>query len=874
MVNYFLPSRRRPAGCLLLDGTADKVTYPNLNIGASVSRMSIAIGIKTTNETGLRYVGGNYLTTGDERGMLVYLNAGKPQVYVTDDGTTGQRVVWTATASIGDGAWHDVVYEFDAGTITVKVDGVVVAGSYNFQFGAVTVHNSSAAFTIGGYDGGSTATTFDGSLRNVVVHANGVEIFNAPLVEHYNDVRGGLIGLPIGAGALCSRPFAFPSAEGWGRFATGGRDNATIYTVTTLADSGAGSFRVAAQTAGNRIINFNIGGTITLLSRLKIAEGNLTIQGNTAPSDSGGVTFEGAWEADSCIWTNKSNMIIRYIRIRRGHQGVAEGDAAHIQPDASDTISQIIFDHCSFGWSTDEIVSLTTSGSLGVNRVSFNRCIFGPPLNITAHGYGPFQIGAEMDKIDYSNCIMMGFTQRAPLLRTNAITTLVNNLIFGCRDGVQIGDHVDAGNQGVYANKVNIVNNHFLESNRFSYIPSALAADEYPITDSTDANGDTLGQLYLSGNIATRLKPSAGAGAETDIIEPNYLIELNSRSGIKTTAFASAIDLSSAGTAASVLNDVLDDCGCNFPYQDELDKWVIMQIRCGVDMQVDDPLDMVLPNAEADGWPTLAAGTPWTDTTPADGMDDSYGGTATDIASDGYLTVEKWGHTLVQASPFAGSMLAGLEAHWDFSDVGNTTSGGVFTAVPDLANAHDLANATPGNWPAVASINGVQAGFFDGVVDELSHSAVSLSTGDFTFFCAFNRDPASGSTFALVGQDASFYFGTRDTGWYRTRWNAVNSDHTGNIFGTNDSKTYFADHVRIVVWRRTSGLIDVFENGIEFVSGLSAADTFAPGWMGSRGSNAYHHGHIGEAGYLASAATDVQVFDLTFFLAEKWGLGN
>lgn len=177
----------------------------------------------------------------------------------------------------------------------------------------------------------------------------------------------------ISAAAMAQAP-AFPGAEGHGRYVTGGRGGKIVH-VTNLNDSGTGSFREAVK-SGNKIIVFDVAGVIALKSDLKFAD-NITILGQTAPSP--GITLR--------YYTVQpgSNNIIRFIRIRRGQEkNINDGADATWQRNKTG----IIFDHCSFSWSIDEVASFYDNNNFTMQWCTVAESLTNPGHSKGAHGYG------------------------------------------------------------------------------------------------------------------------------------------------------------------------------------------------------------------------------------------------------------------------------------------------------------------------------------------------------------------------------------------------------------------------------------------------------------------------------------------------------
>jgi len=205
---------------------------------------------------------------------------------------------------------------------------------------------------------------------------------------------------------------AFPGAEGYGAVAQGGRGGRILY-VDTLEDGGPGSLREAIGARGPRIVTFRVGGAIHLKKPLMIDEPFLTLTGEAAPGD--GIELR-----NQTVYLHTHDVILRYLRVRPG-----EGDDGKNDDDAL-TISgaaRCIVDHCSFSWSTDEIVSIVHASDL----ITIQWCFINEALNFRNHALGTVSGG---ERATWHHNLTAHNRSRNPRLSFPSRTDFRNNVIY------------------------------------------------------------------------------------------------------------------------------------------------------------------------------------------------------------------------------------------------------------------------------------------------------------------------------------------------------------------------------------------------------------------------------------------------------------
>ncbi|MDY4513519.1 MAG: pectate lyase [Paludibacteraceae bacterium] len=398
---------------------------------------------------------------------------------------------------------------------------------------------------------------------------------------------------------------AFSEAQGGGKYATGGRGGVVLH-VTSLSDDpqDPGSLRHAINVGGARTIVFDVAGTIQLSSTLNISNGSLTIAGQSAPGD-------GICIAGYPVVVKASNVIIRFMRFRMGDEHNVEGDALTIVGRKN-----IMIDHCSFSWSTDECVSC-----YGNTDFTLQYCFITESLRNSVHGKGRHGYGGIWGGTNatFHHNLLAHHDSRNPRFDHY----YVNQTCFGPIDYVNNvvynwGGNSTYGGEGVkQARQINMVNNY--------YKPGPATSKKERLLDPTVScsNCSPYGavvpaKFYLQGNY---MYGSAQVTAD------NWQGSTVQTEAVKaSTRWTEGLTMLTAEESAEqAFETVMAKAGCSF-HRDTIDVRIAEEVRNGsatckgsngstgglIDTQVD-----------AGGWPMLRTEEPQKDT-DRDGIPDAW----------------------------------------------------------------------------------------------------------------------------------------------------------------------------------------------------------------------------------------------------------
>ncbi len=481
---------------------------------------------------------------------------------------------------------------------------------------------------------------------------------------------------------------AFPGAEGFGRYVTGGRAGKVLH-VKNLNDAGYQSLRWCLQQSGAKTIVFDVSGTIHLESQLSIPS-NTTIAGQTAPGD-------GICIADYPVTINGNNVIVRYMRFRLGNKNVKKDGADGWDGFGGYDKMDWMIDHCSVSWSIDECLSV-----LGNKNTTVQWCLVAQSLvnaghSKGAHGYGGNWGGSGAS---FHHNLIAHHGSRTPRLGPRPTTQLDermdmrNNVIYN------FGGNGCYGGEGM---TVNIVNNYYkpgpgsptgTKGKRIAGI--GIRTNSYVETYKDYAPALHLwGKYHVTGNINSMYP---------DVNEDNWKIGILDQvdgggcDGTWTQATKDSIKLeepmpfvyTTTHTAGKAFGKVMNFAGASL-HRDSFDEMIVNDTRNGKASHTGSGLSSGFINSQNDNkpagadsswsaWPTLESSEAPTDT-DQDGIPDEWetaNGLNPNDKND-YKNLNEEGYTMLEV--YMNSLVADIteEQNADGEPMGYTVNVGETT---------------------------------------------------------------------------------------------------------------------------------------------------------------------------------------------------
>lgn len=462
---------------------------------------------------------------------------------------------------------------------------------------------------------------------------------------------------------------AFPGAEGGGAYSFGGRGG-KVYVITSLADSGPGTLRDACEQGGARTVVFNVAGIIRLKSPLIIRAPYITIAGQTAPGD-------GVCVAGESVWINTHDVIIRYMRFRRGETNVGRRDDAI----GGNPIGNIMIDHVSASWGLDENMSMyrhmyndstgTKEEKLATVNLTIQNSIFSEALDTWNHAFGS-TLGGE--NATFMRNLWANNAGRNPSIGWNGVFNFTNNVVFNW-----VHRSTDGGD---YKAMYNIINNYYKPGPLTPNTPIAYRILK-PESGRSKLPYVVFGRAHVQGNIVEGYEKITADNWNGGIQIEGKDGELMDLDAARPYFAAMKVNKPFPMPAISILpakqafDYVLNNAGASLPKRDPVDARVVEQVRTG---KIITPKNVKLPEtqfkhrrlpidsykggiitdiSQVGGYPEYK-GTPYKDS-DNDGMPDEWESknglnpkdaldASSDKNNDGYTNIEDYLNSVVSVS--------------------------------------------------------------------------------------------------------------------------------------------------------------------------------------------------------------------------------
>jgi len=422
---------------------------------------------------------------------------------------------------------------------------------------------------------------------------------------------------------------AFPGAEGGGRYTTGGRGGKVIY-VTSLEDTNTqGTLRWAINQSGARTIMFKVSGIIDLTSNLNIKNGNVTIAGQTAPGD--GICLRNYY-----VQVSTSNVIIRYLHFRMGDAKQVEGDAIWGRNQQN-----VIIDHCSMSWSTDECASFYDN-----TNFTMQWCILSESLRNSVHGKGRHGYGGIWGghTASFHHNLLACHDSRNPRMCGSRYSNSADLELVDFRNNVIYNWGANSGYAGE-GGRYNFINNYYKPGPASSNRTRIFQPNADDGTNSQAAG--VWGMFYVAGNYM-----ASSPAVTTDNwqgITPNP--SSKNKNELKSEV-SYEMPFVTTHSAQEAYEKVLMYAGASLK-RDAVDERIVRQVRdssftyVGSNGSTNGLIDS---QTDVDGWPDYQSDQAPEDSNN-DGIPDAFvlpeGKTATDLNEEGYTYLEVYLNSLV-----------------------------------------------------------------------------------------------------------------------------------------------------------------------------------------------------------------------------------
>lgn len=387
---------------------------------------------------------------------------------------------------------------------------------------------------------------------------------------------------------------AFPGAEGHGKYTSGGRGGKVFY-VTTLEDNSLpGSLRHAINQTGPRIVVFAVSGTIQLKSILNIKNGNITIAGQTAPG--GGICLR-----DYTVFVDADNVIIRYMRFRMGDETKQENDCIWGR-----NRKDIIIDHCSMSWNTDECASFYDNSNFTMQWCLLSESLRNSVHGKGAHGYGGIWGGK---KATFHHNLLASHDNRNPRFCGSRYSNKPELEIVDFRNNV-IYNWGSNNTYGAEGGNYNIVNNYYKAGPASSSSSKSRLIQPYGDDGTNTQTKGNYGKFYVSGN---HLSSSAAVTADNwlGVILHSSVTTLSpgtTKANLKSEAEFLFSEVSTHSAENAFLK-VMDFAGASL-VRDNVDKRIISDATTGTATFMTGGFGsingIIDTQAAVGGWPILA----------------------------------------------------------------------------------------------------------------------------------------------------------------------------------------------------------------------------------------------------------------------------